>query len=432
LEHFEAENKDLKNRLAKYEHPKNSNNSSVPPSKDENRPKRRSLREKSGLKPGGQKGRKGNTLKMIETPDFIQEHSPLYCNCCGESLKDIPAVFKGMRQVYDIPKVEIKVTEHRVYTRQCKCGHVTQGKYAHEANAPVSYGNNIESLIGYFHTRHYIPFKRMKEIFSDVFNAPISEGGIHYILDKLVTKAQPAYEMIKQRLQSNTKYAIGSDETGVKVNGNKHWAWTWQNKEATFITITDNRGQKSIDQTFKEGFKNSALVHDCWSSHFNTPAITHQICIAHLLRDLNYLNELYKHKWSQTIKLLFQTALNLKKQMSTTDYYIHNPRRLQIESRLDFLINYGLPSEKYELIRFQNRLKKHRGYIFTFLYRLEVPPDNNASERAIRNIKVKQKVSGLFRSTNGAFQFAVLRSITDTVIKNDLKVLNSLKIIANL
>lgn len=427
------ENAELKQRLSKYEHPKNSNNSSVPPSKDENRPKRKSLRENSGLKPGGQKGRKGNTLKMVETPDDIQEHIPFYCKCCGESLDNIQAKYIGKRQVYDIPEIEIKVTEHQIFTKQCKCGHINEAGYPQEANAPVSYGNNIESLVGYFHTRQYIPFKRMKEIFLDIFNAPISEGGIHYILDKLVAKAQPAYEMIKLKLQSTTKYAVGSDETGVKVNGDKHWAWTWQNEEATFITITNNRGQESIDQTFKDGFKNSVLVHDCWPCHFNTDAITHQICIAHLLRDLNYLNELYGHKWSKATKLLFQIALNLEKQMKLPDYCGHNPRRRQIETRLDFLINYNLPSDKHhELIRFQKRLKKYRGYIFTFLYRPEVPPDNNASERAIRNIKVKQKVSGLFRSTNGAFRFAVLRSITDTVLKNNLKVLSALKIIATL
>jgi transposase len=431
LEHLEAENSDLKRRLSKYEHPKNSNNSSMPPSKDENRPKRKSLRETSGLKPGGQKGRKGNTLKMVETPDIIKEHSPSYCKCCGESLDGAPAICKGKRQVYDIPKIEIKVTEHQIYTKQCKCGHITEGEYPQEANAPVSYGNNIESLIGYFHTRQYIPFKRMKEIFGDVFNAPISEGGIHYILDKLVTKAQPAYELIKQKLQSNIKYAIGSDETGVKVNGDKHWAWTWQNEEATFITITDNRGQISIDQTFKDGFKNSVLVHDCWASHFNTDAKTHQICIAHLLRDLNYLNELHGHKWGRATKLLLQIALSLEKQMSLEDYYVQNPRRLQIESRMNFLLTCNLPPDKKELIRFQSRLKKYREYIFTFLYRPEVPPDNNASERAIRNIKVKQKISGLFRSTNGAFNFAVLRSVTDTVLKNDQNVLDSLKIIAS-
>jgi transposase len=426
------ENEHLKKRLSKYETPKNSNNSSIPPSKDENRPKRKSLREQSGLKPGGQKGRKGNTLKMVDNPDITKSHSPNYCRCCGKNLENIPAEYKGKRQVYDIPEIRIKITEHRIYTKQCRCGYTNEGDYPQEASSPVSYGNNIESLTGYFHTRQYIPFKRIKEIFSDVFNAPISEGGIHYVLDRLVSKAQPAYELIKQKLQSGTKHAVGSDETGVKVNGDKHWAWTWQNEEATFITITDNRGQKSIDQAFKEGFKDSVLVHDCWKSHFNTEALSHQLCLAHLLRDLNYLNELYGHKWSRTTKLLLRQALDQKRQMKPTDYFIPNPGILRIESRLDFLLGYKLPADKNELVSFQKRLNKYRDFIFTFLYRTEVPPDNNASERAIRNIKVKQKVSGQFRSTNGAFRFAVLRSITDTVLKNEMNVLDSLKIIAGL
>ncbi len=212
---------------------------------------------------------------MVETPNFTQNHNPLYCNCCGKSLENIESKFVGKRQVFDIPKIEIKVTEHQVYSKQCKCGHINQGEYPQDANAPVSYGNNIESLIGCFHTRQYIPFKRMQEIFKDVFGTSISKGGIHYILDKLVIKAQPAYQLIKQKLQSNTKYAVGSDETGVKVNGDKHWAWTWQNEEATFIAITDNKGQKSISDTFKNGFKNSVLVHDCWANHFNTQAASH-------------------------------------------------------------------------------------------------------------------------------------------------------------
>lgn len=245
---------ELEREVHRLRNKKDSNNSSIPPSKDENRPKRKSLREKSGLKPGGQKGRKGDTLKMVETADIVKEHSPSYCHCCGESLDNAPPKLAGKRQVFDIPEIRIKVTEHRIYKKQCKCGHLTEGEYPLEANAPASYGHNIEGLIGYFHTRQYIPFKRMQEIFTDVFSTPISEGGIHYILDKLADKAKPAYELIKQKLQSNSKYATGSDETGVKVNGEKHWAWTWQNQEATFITITDNRGQKSIDQTFMRGF----------------------------------------------------------------------------------------------------------------------------------------------------------------------------------
>ena len=387
----------LRNRLSKYETPKNSNNSSIPPSKDENRLKRESLREKTGRKPGGQEGRKGNTLKMVETPDQTEKHIPSYCNCCGKDLSELPYAFAGKRQVFDIPEIKIKVTEHQVYKKVCTCGHETTSNFPSQANAPVSYGNNIESLIGYFHTRQYLPFLRMKELFNDVFQTPISEGGIHYLLNKLVRKSLPAYYLIKQKLQTDS-LPVGGDETGVKVCANKHWAWTWQNEKATFVTITDNRAQRSIEQTFENGFKKAVLVHDCWKSHFNTNALSHQICIAHLLRDLNYLTQRYNHKWSSVCKELFQSALELKKHMADVDYYIHNPKRSSLEKRLDRLLKVTLPKEHKELVGFQKRILTHRDYIFTFLYHPKVPADNNASERAIRNIKVKQKISGQFKS----------------------------------
>lgn len=427
------ENHELKNRLSKYEHPKNSSNSSVPPSKDENRPKRnQSLREKSGRKPGGQLGREGNTLKMVANPDFIEKHIPTYCSCCGKDMSTFPFIAAGKRQVIDIPKIELQVTEHQIYSRKCTCGHETTSDFPWQANAPVSYGNNIESLIGYFHARQYIPFRRMQEFFNHVFHVPISEGGIHYLLNKLARKAQPAYDLIKRKLTSSNAGMIGSDETGIKVGGENHWAWVWQNQEATFISITDNRGQRSITENFENGFEKAVLVHDCWKSHFNTQAASHQICMAHLLRDLNYLTERYNHKWSRACKTLFKSALVLEKSMTPSDYYTHQPKRQQIERRLSMLLNYNLPAQNKEMITFQKRLSKYHDYIFTFLYRPDVPPDNNSSERAIRNIKIKQKVSGQFKSPDGAFIFALLRSITDTMIKNDQNVVQSLNIIANL
>ena len=440
LEILEKENKglrkevsNLKTRLSRYEHPKNSNNSSVPPSQDENRPKRnQSLRVKTGARPGGQKGRKGNTLKMLASPDIIEKHIPDFCSCCGKDISGIAYEFVGKRQVIDLPEIKPHVREHQIFKKTCACGHKITGQYPLEANAPVSYGNNLESLIGYLHARQYIPFKRMEEFVRDVFNIPISEGGIHYLLNKLVSKAKPAYELIREKIKSGTNFAVGADETGIKVSGNKHWAWTWQNDEATFISITDNRGGKSITENFKDGFEKSVLVHDCWKSHFNTKALTHQICIAHLLRDLNYLSERHNHKWSKVCKMLFISAIQLKKQMSGADYYIHNPRRATLENRLKILLNYALNKNDKELVTFQRRLVKYQHYIFPFLYRPEVPPDNNASERAIRNIKVKQKISGQFKSPEGAFGFAVLRSVTDTILKNNQNVLGSLNVIANL
>lgn len=174
----EAENKELKERLSKYETPKDSHNSSIPPSKDENRPKRKSLCEKTGRKPGGQKGRKGNTLKMLEIPDDIEKHIPSYCNCCGKDLSSFSYEFAGKRQVFDIPEIKIKLTEHQVFAKVCTCGHETTCDYPFGVNVPVSYGNNVESLVGYFHSRQYLPFMRMKELFNNVFHLPISEGGI--------------------------------------------------------------------------------------------------------------------------------------------------------------------------------------------------------------------------------------------------------------
>ena len=432
LDKLKAENKELKRRLAKYETPKNSRNSSIPPSKDENRPQRKSLREKTDRKPGGQHGRKGNTLKMVPVPDVITKHVSDYCSCCGNDISDVNAEFAGKRQVIDIPVIKPWVNEHQVFKKTCKCGHQNLSDYPDGVKAPVSYGKNIESLVGYFHTRQYIPFKRLEEIFNDVFQTPISEGGVHYLLNKLTNKALPAYRLIKEMLLKSHSLAIGSDETGVKVNGKNHWAWTWQNQKATYISITDNRGIKSIRENFENGFEQNILVHDCWASHFNTPAITHQICIAHLLRDLNYLSERYDHPWSQTCKSVFQSAISLKKEMSKEDYCQSNSRRSELESRLDKILKHQLPIENKEMISFQKRLIKYRDFLFTFLYHPKVPPDNNASERAIRNIKVKQKVSGQFKSVSGAQAFAVLRSVTDTIIKNGQNVLNSLNVIAQL
>lgn len=428
------ENFQLKQRIAHYEQPKkNSDNSSVPPSQDINRPKRnQSLREPTGKKPGGQQGREGNTLKMVEVPNHIEKGIPDYCSKCGQDIQAAESIYAGKRQIIDIPEIKIQVKEHHIYKRICGCGHTTTSAYPSQFKAPVSYGSNIESLIGYFHTRQYIPFKRLQEIFNDIFQVPISEGGIHYLLNKLVRKAQPAYAMIKQKLHASIGGAIGADETGMKINGQKNWAWTWQNHEVTFITISNNRGGQTIDDNFMQGFINSVIVHDCWKSHFNTPALSHQICVAHLLRELKYLSQCYHHKWSNAFKLLLLAAIKLKKTLNAVDYYYPIQQRESIGKRLKILLDYPVDPKYKELYVFQKRMKKYEEFIFTFLYFNKVPPDNNASERAIRNIKVKQKISGQFKSITGGNNFSVLRSITDTCIKNNQNTLQSLKIIANL
>jgi len=428
---LQRENDILKDKLAKYENPKNSNNSSVPPSKDENRPfKSKSLRKKTGRKPGGQKGHEGTTLEMVSDPNEILNHTPVYCECCGKDLVDKPGKLVERKQVVDLPPIEPIVTEHRVYEKECDCGHVTMSSSPGGLQAPVSYGPMIESLTGYFHARQYIPFLRMQELFRDIFSVPISEGGIHCLLNRLSTKGFPIYYRIRDMIK--TSLVVGTDETGARLNGKKIWIWTWQNDRFTWLKGTDNRGYKTIEDNFPEGFKKSVFVHDCWKSHFQTDVHTHQLCTSHLLRELNYLEERYNHRWPVRFRKLILEGIKLKEKLAPGDYYQPVKERTALENRLERLLVCELDEKLKELVSFRKRMIKYKDYILTFLYHPKVPPDNNGSERAIRNVKVKQKISGQFKSWKGVENFMVLRSITDTTLKNDQNVLRALNLIAKL
>jgi len=430
IEALEKENLILREKLAKYENPKNSSNSSTPPSKDENRPfKSRSLRKKTGRKPGGQKGHEGTTLEMVSNPDEIIDHVPGYCKCCGKDIGTIPGEFVERKQVIDLPPIEPVVTEHRVYKKRCSCGHVTTSSFPNGLQAPISYGPMIESLTGYFHSRQYIPFLRMQELFRDIFSVPISEGGIHCLLDRLSTKALPVYHRIRNMVMNSP--VVGADETGGRLNGKNIWIWTWQNDRLTWLWGSDNRGYKTIEENFPKGFENAVLVHDCWKSYFQTDVRTHQLCTAHLLRELNYLEERYHHRWPARFRKLILNGIKLKKKLAPGDYYQPIRERTELEKKLKKLLACRLYQSHKELVSFQKRMLKYKDYVLTFLYHPKVPPDNNGSERAIRNVKVKQKVSGQFKSWKGVENFLVLRSITDTVLKNNQNVLNALNLIAN-
>jgi transposase len=423
--YLESEIAHLKERLAKYENPKNSKNSSKPPSSDFPKPQRtQSLREPSDKKPGGQSGHEGTTLKMVSTADIIEDHSPFYCTCCGEDLSSEPGLFSGRRQVIDIPPIAPIVTEHQLFDKLCKCGHMNQASYPMGVTAPVSYGENVQALIAYMSTRQFVPIKRTSEIFTDVFGIPISTGGVDYILNKVKSKAASTYESIRQSVLKNK--VIGADETGVNINGKNHWAWTFQNDKATFIAIHPNRGYAAIEQIMPEGFQNNILVTDCWASYFKTNALSHQLCTAHLLRELKYLKEIYKKStWAERMSLLIVNALALRK-----TGYITKASVDEILSSFTNLINEQVSSIFKEVIPFQKRMVKYADFVFNFLLYEDVPPDNNGSERAIRNFKTKLKISGQFRSDGGAERFAVIRSIIDTAIKNDRNPLHITRLIA--
>ena len=427
--HLRRENLDLRERLAKFENPKNSGNSSIPPSKDENRPrKNQSLRKTTGKKPGGQPGHKGTTLKMIADPDRIVELRPDYCRACGSPLAGAPPVQGKSRQTVDIPPVKAVWTEYRTYGAICGCGCTTIADFPEEAGSPVSYGSNIEGLIGYFHARQYLPFKRMKEMMGDVFNIDISEGGIHYLLARFADRSTPLYETIRQRVAASP--VVGADETGVKVNGEKHWFWTWQNGLLTYIAHSQSRGKAAIDAHFPGGFPGATLVRDGWRPQTGTVAAHHQTCLAHLLRDLNYLVQKYDGtQWAADFRKLLLDAIELERRGSCEKY---GNERTEIVQRLQKILGEPPDKKHKELYTFHRRMCRERQNLLTFLYMPEVPPDNNGSERAVRNVKVKQKISGQFKNTRTAQNFAKIRSVIDTTIKNDMNVLDALSLIAKL
>lgn len=418
-------------QIEDLKHPKNSKNSSVAPSNDQNRAiKNQSLRGNSGKKVGGQNGHKGTTLRMVENPDTIVIHQPDFCNSCGNTLQDVLPEFIGRRQIIDIPPIKPEYTEHQIYRKTCSCGVLCQANFPQGIDFPISYGANIQATIAYLHTRQYLPFARMSEFFSDFCNLPISQGTICNLVEKFAQKALPAYQLIAQKLK--IEKVVATDETGIRINGKKGWFWAWQNRLLTYIVFSTNRGFATIEDNFSNGFPNAVLLHDCWASHFKTICKTHQICIAHLLRELVFFEEKYESNWATNFKRMLYKALEIKKELVPEDYQKPMKSRDAILEELAILLKESVPKNQKELFAFHKRMTKYKDYIFAFLHYYDVPPDNNGSERAIRNVKVKQKISGHFKTENGAQIFAVIRSVTDTCIKNGLNVLDAFKTIANL
>ena len=406
---------EMEQQLSRFTTRKDSHNSSVPPSKDENRCKRtNSLREKSQRKVGGQPGHEGKTLEMSDQPDEIIDHHSTFCPKCGGDVSHIQAEVCETRQVIDIPVVKQVVTEHRVYQYRCTCGHVFQSDFPMDVPWKVSYGKMLESLIGYFSVRQYLPFKRLQELVRDVFGVSISEGGIHCLLNRLSDKGITAYEMIRQEVMKSP--VIGTDETGMNVNGKRHWFWTWQSKFATYIAASPNRGMSTIEEHTEEISEKAVLVHDCWKAHFKTPVGKHQLCTVHLIRDLNYLEERYKLAWPVRFRIMLVEAQKLKNRMNPADYLYPDHGRSLLEKELDSLLSEEIDPKYKELVVFQKRIIRYKDHVFPFLYDPAVPSHNNDSEKAIRNVKVKQKVSGQFKTLTGAENFAILRSIIDTAI----------------
>ena len=273
-------------------------------------------------------------------------------------------------------------------------------------------------MVAYLNTFQYLPYKRITLLMQDLFGISMSEGTVDNLLERMTQKAMPSYQIIQQRIQLED--VVGGDETGASIGGKKGWMHTWQSAKLTFIAASMNRGFQTMLQYFPKGFPQSVYVSDCWAAQLKVPAKLHQLCMAHLLRELNNFVEALDCKWSVDMKALITDAIVLKQQLSITDYKQPCQQTIDIEKRLGTLLKkHENASANKKVQAFIKRLEKHQKSILTFLYHHHVPPDNNASERAIRNIKVKTKVSGQYRSQRGAERFAILRSVIDTIRKSN-------------
>ena len=236
------------------------------------------------------------------------------------------------------------------------------------------------------------------------------------------------YEIIQSRITDSK--LVGGDETGTKISKKKGWFHVWQNTELTFIVASFNRGYSTVEDYFRNGFSKAIYVSDCWSAQLKILALRHQLCFAHLLIELKNFEESLKCEWSLKMKELLQKAIKLKQEMKPDDFRKPPKQIEEIEKELDELLKSNSSKFHKKQLAFIKRLTKNRQSVFVFLEYEFVPYDNNGSERAIRNVKVKNKVSGCFRSYQGAINFAVLRSVIDTTIKNAQDVFTSIQLIA--
>lgn len=415
----------LQEQIQLLKNGRNSNTSSTPPSQDIGRSNKKNSREKSSRKNGGQEGHEGTTLQMKEKPDEVVEHTPNFCKQCGEALVTDESTLVSRKQEVVLPPIVPRYIEHQSYACTCKkCGFITTTELPEHLKANVQYGPEVSAWAAYLSVRQHMSYERIAELMKNWFNLPVSQGTIDNMLQNLTEKAQTVYEQIRQRVEQSP--VVGGDETGIKINGDKGWLFAFQTPVLTFLAVSLSRGYETITNLFKNGFPMAVYVSDCLAAQLKVPAKLHQICTAHLLRELSNFMDALGCVWSGKMKQLLKDAIELKSQLCHEDYLRPNEKVILIQSRMDELLHTEL-SDKHKKVRtFIKRLNKNHDAIFTFLYHPKVPPDNNGSERAIRNAKVKMKVSSQFRAFAGAHRFAVLRSVIDTAIKNSQNVLNAL------
>ncbi len=423
---------------------KNSHNSSKPPSSDgPGKPKRSTdaiskRKNTRKRKSGGQKGHKGHHLKMVENPDEIKNILVEKCEHCNHNLEDTKATSYRRRQLLKLPKIKITVLEYRAEEKTCSCcGKKTKAKFPDNIKAPTQYGNNFKSFINYIKNYQLIPDNRVVEFVQDVFNHKISEGTIHNMTKALAGKLEKPVSQIKEMLQKSK--VIGNDESGIRINGDNYWLQNTSTDFLTYYDIHKKRGKEAMDAIGILPFFMGTVVHDFYGSYFQYDFM-HGLCNAHIIRELIFSLEERSQDWAgKMIDFLLdlKEEVESKKEKGKTE--LSNIRLKRLENKyfkildIGFEINpfkakdskkRGRPKQTKER-NLLTRMANHQEEILAFAYNFDVPFDNNLSERDIRMIKLKQKISGCFRSFEGAKLFCTIRSYISTARKNRINILDA-------